>query len=72
MRAEKDKADAMQRQMDKEIEQLGKQERQMRDEWTRKVADMEKQVKERRDICVDVIESLSVTNQEISQLKVQT
>ena len=62
----------MHRQLEKEVEQLTKQEKQLRDEWVRKVADTETQMKDRRDQITSVIASLSQVNQEINQLKVQT
>ena len=72
LKLHKDKSDALHRQLEKEVEQLSKQEKQLREDWTRKVADTETQLKDRRDHIIRVIESLSQLNQELNQLKVQT
>ena len=41
LKLHKDKSDALHRQLEKEVEQLSKQEKQLREDWTRKVADTE-------------------------------
>ena len=41
LKLHKDKSDALHRQLEKEVEQLSKQEKQLREDWTRKVVDTE-------------------------------
>ena len=52
------------------MEQLSKQEKQLREDWTRKVTDTEAQLRDRRDLITRVIDNLSQINSEINQLKV--
>ena len=72
LKLNKEKSDALHRQLEKEVEQLTKQEKHLREDWMRKVGETEQQLKDRRDQITRVIQNLSLVNQEINQLKVQT
>jgi hypothetical protein len=49
LKVQKEKNEQMLRQLEKEAETVGRQERQVRDEWNGKIRDIEKMLAERRD-----------------------
>ena len=51
---------------------MQRQERLQRDDWSRKLNDLEASLQERKQLVAEVLEGLSVVNQEIATLKVQT
>ena len=58
LKVQKEKNEQMLRQLEKEAETVGRQERQVRDEWNGKIRDIEKMLAERRDTNKEVIEQL--------------
>ena len=72
LKLQKEKNETSHRQLEKEADQLMKQERQQRQDWTKKVSELEVSVTDKRRLIQELIEGLSNVNQEISSLKVQT
>ncbi|TNV86962.1 hypothetical protein FGO68_gene12735 [Halteria grandinella] len=72
LKVQKERNEASQRQLEREVEQLQKQERGQREDWTKRVNELERSINEKRDMIHELIGGLSSVNQEISQLRVQT
>ncbi len=72
LRVQREKNEQTLRQLEKEAEAVGRQERQARDEWNNRIREVERMVQERRAANKQVIEQLGGVNQEIAQLKVQS
>jgi hypothetical protein len=72
LKSQKEKNEATQRQLEKEFEQVQRQERSQRDEWSRKLNDLESSIQDRKQLITEVLDGLSIVNQEIASLKVQT
>ena len=62
LKVQKEKNEQMLRQLEKEAETVGRQERQVRDEWNGKIREIEKMLAERRDANKQVIEQLGAVN----------
>ena len=62
LKVQKEKNEQMLRQLEKEAETVGRQERQVRDEWNGKIREIEKMLVERRDANKQVIEQLGGVN----------
>ena len=72
LKSQKEKNEATQRQLEKEFEQVQRQERSQRDEWSRKLNDLESSIQDRKQLITEVLDGLSIVNQEIASLRVQT
>ena len=62
LKVQKENNEQMLRQLEKEAETVGRQERQVRDEWNGKIREIEKMLAERRDANKQVIEQLGGVN----------
>lgn len=62
MRNQKEKNEATQRQLEKEYESVQRQERLQRDDWSRKLNDLEASLHDRKELVAEVLEGLSVVN----------
>jgi chromosome segregation ATPase len=62
LKVQREKNEQMLRQLEKEAETVGRQERQARDEWNGKIREVEKMLAERRDTNKQVIEQLGAVS----------
>ena len=62
LKGQKDKNESSTRQLEKEFDQISKQEKQMREDWNKRVNELEKSILEKKNLIHSLIASLSTIN----------
>ena len=62
LKAAKDRSEGAARQLEREVESVQRQERQLKEDWTLRVTELERTVQEKRLLIHNLIENLSMVN----------